>query len=452
MTKGLKWKWLIGLGILLASVWITVVPPFQASDESVHFGETMRWGLFLFDGLRGETLNQTCSEFLYPTLEAERVSGLRFNPLSSYAAPLTEGRRSHDYIYDHGCQQFPLLSLAYILFAPFIYLFPSPLAAFYGLRLLSLVFFALTLHLTYRLAQQVFKEENDRLLWLAILILSPLYVLMSVAMSYESLLYLWFAALYWVVGRHVLNAKSSWPLKKQLGVLALLSLLGMFTKIAGVYIPVFALGALILSKRLSTKAYWGAGSLVAVLIGATLMLTNFLPDWWSIFFELQHVNLIDFLYQITLLRWAIVFESFWGGAGFGWLDTHAHPVWIALLFVFSAGGLWGSAKRWWMDRKQWRTENAWLSFCWLTLIGFEALALVYNFPLALDGQIEAMGYVQGRFYYPIMIPLSYLLIVGWKTWITPQKAWAYGRVLIGLGLFAFHFYYLGAVVIPRFYF
>ena len=132
----------------------------------------------------------------------------------------------------------------------------------------------------------------------------------------------------------------------------------------------------------------------------------------------------------------VIFESFW--ARFGWLNVRLPDLWYMLL-----GGLCALAGvgMLLLFVRGWRHPEPWQPYQWRAFIVFTIVA-VSNYVLILGKEVLFLSYKtgvtpQGRYMFPVVIPLAMLLVLGVRElvparWRTPA-GYAGG---VGLALFS----------------
>ena len=350
-------------------VWLSFVPPFQGADESVHLGRVKLWLYSLESGFQNfEAAQASCQEDMGALLEEHRTNALRFNPLSSYAAPQDRGHFSNSSGYDHGCERLSWLSFYYWTTLPFAALNQwSGIVQFYGIRLWSLVIVLMGIKMAHETGKLLFKEESDRLLIPAFLALQPLFMITGMSVSYDGLTNMFFLIATAACVSYLLEKGPCKETRRFLKVGVVVSLLGMLTKWTGVLLPFYFGLALLLSGRFSRKtliAFMAGTGVFAAVITMGLESYRFpieqFFEWW----QQQGVGFA--VYTLFIERWIVVFESFWGGWGFGWLDVYTPPVFLIFFSILTCGGVGGALLQWFNVRK----KDPILTFSLFVFIGF----------------------------------------------------------------------------------
>lgn len=441
MKKTPVFKWLFLFFFLLGFLWMTIIPPFQGADESAHFGQSKLWGMAIMNGFSiTETLEKDCSSALTPLLAKHRAATLRFNPLSSYAAPLESTPRQLYYPYDHGCHSLNPMGLYYASGALVLALTSWDAdVSFYALRFWSLLLFMGSLWVAFKMSEWLFADPKERVFFLLLMGLQPLYFITNVSVNYDGMLNLWFVVAFWIAFSFLLGKGPFRKFSRFLIAAIAVSLLAIFTKITGAILPIFFLLAALMGQK---RSWVGLGALGVVgLFGVWALMTvahySFPLDGVKAFFG---GDVLSNLYRLFVERPLVLLESFWGGWGFGWLDTYAPPIFVILFGLLTFGGLLGALFLW---------RSKVVRYCLLTLLLFEGVAILYNLPTASQG-ID-FSYIQGRYYYPLMIPFLLVLIQGFKKWIPEKYFYRFMGIVIGFFVL-YHFFYLGMIIIPRFYF
>jgi hypothetical protein len=427
----------------LGLVWLSVLAPFQGPDEVVHFGriEVMEnaWmnAFSDYEGAQAECRTETTN-----LINKHRVRSVRHNPLSSYAAPVDSGRRGGTDLHEDGCAgDYTFNQIGYYLTAlPFVLATPSKgLFSFYMMRLVSWGAMMALLYIAFQIGTLLFGKNKYALMLPLLIGLNPVFMAVGISVNYDSLTNLWFALAFWVSFSFLIKKGPFKEKKKFLKWGLGITIAAVLTKTVGVMVPVFLMITALLSKQFKWQHSLGLVAGVGAL-GAWFTHNN-----W------QHVLDISATLQslspnLFLDRWKVVFESFWGGWGFGWLDVYGPPLFLLGCAVFLIGGLAGALKK---SKKA--PNKKVVVYSLLCLIVFELAALIYSLPFLKPNFAEA-GFSQGRYYFPVMIPLYFLLVEGWRSWATKKKYSKLIPLVIVSFFLIYHAIYLEAIVIPRFYF
>ena len=435
MLKSIKLKWGICFFFSLALLWAFILPPFQGTDESAHFGQVRLWS----------TASQIqCRNEIYAMAQVYRTAALRFNPLSTYAGPETGGRRDDPHFYDHGCEHFMISPLYYLVTSLVLTIMPDNLELqFYALRILGAILFSMAFYVIARISTLLFGDTKDQILFTLLIGFQPIFIISTLTISYDGLLNFIFLLSFWTA-TSFLSQKGVFAKYNRFMLFAiLLSILGLTTKLSGIFLPFFFFFALIISKKLRWSwALFFLGGLIPLFLWFLFKVAHYtipIAGMKTFFMETPWTNL-----QVLFIeRWGHLFSGFWGE--YGTQDGSLPFVFLlifALFFIFSLGGIMKSYFK--------KTPNLSLeSYSLICILFYEVVVTLTN--IQTDHQsILDFGFVQGRYYFLLIAPLFYLFISGIKQWLTPHQKNYFYVGLIVFYLF-YHFFFLGAIVIPRFY-
>ncbi|MCZ7568466.1 MAG: DUF2142 domain-containing protein [Ardenticatenaceae bacterium] len=219
-------------------------------------------------------------------------------------------------------------------------------------------------------------------------------------------------------------------------------------------VPVVAFGLLLAAIRKSVKAYWLiAFSLLIGALGVALLLRSPLGAtveariWGYVGFgkaaPLQAI--MDALHRNDLYRYFnLTFRSFWGQ--FGWLVQSLDDSWYKTIQVVILLLLVGMG-RWFLSPHPTYVSLMFLLF--FTAIGLAAAQVVGAF-IWYDIWAGRPGSVpQGRYLYPVFVPLTTILAAGFRGWF-PSLSPRFSIILWGMGWFLFDGMVLFRYALPFF--
>ncbi|MFA5842621.1 MAG: DUF2142 domain-containing protein [Candidatus Gracilibacteria bacterium] len=443
MTNTGKIKYFLGFFLALGLLWSFLLPPFQGPDEAFHFSQIKLWEFSLLNGFQDSSEATTlCLEDLHLLSGHYRSNDVRANPLSSFAAPVELRHHSPDYFYDPSCKIFAKTPLYYILSVPLV-LIPgfNVDAQFYVVRLFSLFCVVFSLFCIFKIASLLFKHSPQATLLPVLIALTPTFFIVNVSISYDSLINLLFIFCFWVSFSFILREGPFSSLRRFLAIAILVSLAGCFIKITGVFLPIFFALAFLFSKRvkflysflfLLTFSSLALGKLLSILSLPSLTYLKLFSD-------------PSYLYTFFIERWVLLFKGFWGGSGAGWIDVYIPPLFVYFFAIFTFIGLGMSV---WKILK-YKHDALILVYCFLTILFFELGSLIYNALYVSD--LLQFGALQGRYYLVLLLPLFILILEGWR-FLIPFRLNRFFYVSAILIFMFIHFFYLGSVFVPRFYF
>jgi len=116
------------------------------------------------------------------------------------------------------------------------------------------------------------------------------------------------------------------------------------------------------------------------------------------------------------------FNSFW--AQFGWMAVGPEPGWYTLVYILM---LW-AVEGWVLPR-----SHHWsVSHQAQKLLGMMMLLAFTVWLAFVIGTPTGMAYYQGRYLFPVTVPVAFFLVGGWTRWIPErwQRCFAPGVVIL----------------------
>ncbi len=431
---------LVALALVRGLIYATVVPPWQAPDESAHF-ERARAALNAADWNSTsqnqpawyDKLSQSLFTFRYwDFLDASR-STYAPNSLGQYIALYHEA-----YGGLYGSRP------AYAVMALPLFFVPHQdiTLQLYLVRLNTVLMNLGVIFLAYLIVQTIFPNDIFLVLGTPLLILfNPQHTHMLSTVNNGNLAELLAtAALYFMV-TGVMRGFSVWKILAILGF----SLAAMWTKATAYFLPL-AMGSIGLFYLWGYRRRWywllPGGALLAGLIYyfAPQRLKLLLASGGSLvtsgsFFYLDPIVPVD------------LFRSFWAYPG--WMILQLHPCWYQLLLASCLLSLVGLlvllVTKWRLFYAQQRQPQirALLILVVAVIISIATL-LVWN------AATQSIVYRQGRSIYPVIVPISLFLMLGWRQLI-PSGWRTFGLLVLTVGLSLFDSLVLFNYIIPFFY-
>lgn len=109
----------------------------------------------------------------------------------------------------------------------------------------------------------------------------------------------------------------------------------------------------------------------------------------------------------------LTFAGFWGN--FGWLTQPVHVVWYALWALVTAAAVLGCLRLWWRERRaRLLTDWQWQA---VRLLGVALLLILAQTLLPMIGR---PWQPQGRYLFPLLLPVAVFLALGLRAWVSPQ--------------------------------
>ncbi|MDY6868507.1 MAG: hypothetical protein SVT56_11530, partial [Chloroflexota bacterium] len=226
--------------------------------------------------------------------------------------------------------------------------------------------------------------------------------------------------------------------------IVLLSVAAMWTKATAYFLP-FAIGSIGLFYLWRYKNHWRWLVPSFVLIAGSTFF--FMPArlkqliiwaWWGVRagnFYLDPIVPID------------LFRSFWAMPG--WTSLSLHPIWYQILLICSALALIGLIILFIRKYRYLSTPPYQARFQALTVLLVAAIVAI-SVLLAWNTITQTIVYRQGRSIYPVIVPLSIFLILGWRQFI-PSDWWKEAFLALSIGFFLFDSMVLFNYIIPFFY-
>ncbi|HIC90269.1 MAG TPA: DUF2142 domain-containing protein [Anaerolineae bacterium] len=449
-------KWVLMLLALVQGLtYAALVPPWQAPDEPRHF-EVVR--LVAAQGRVPSSLT------VDPSLEQEIIASMRaagywrwgFSLVADFPEfPVT----CFDEIYPEPAHQFYQPPLYYLLAATVLRLAPdlSTLEQLYLLRGLSAVLLALAVLFADEAAAALFPTDMAlRTGMPAFVALLPMAGFLGGAVTNDALVLpvealLWWMSLLtlrdpsWRRAAGMLVAALALAFTKRTGLASALTVFGMTawlwltrrkqgiedtgarTRRGGHWIGIWKLGVgLVIVVALAVWQAWGRLEQYFHLPGEV---GQFLRDgtYWQA------------LGETPWLPWlGMLFQSFW--ARFGWLNVPLPGLIYWIIGVASLLALTGLLCQ----------RGKWVSSIWglpLFSAGF-----LLTLALILGKEILFLSYragvvPQGRYLFPVLIPIAMLYVLGWLSCV-PSKHRRVAAAIMVLAMYTLNIYCLWGVIRP----
>ncbi len=427
------------LALVRGLIYASVVPPWQAPDESAQFERARaalsaeEWNSTAVNGPAWyDDLAQSLFVFDYWNfIDAPRPQSAEL-PINAY---ITLYQEAYDGLYG---SRFPYAVIGWPLF---LARHQDITLQLYLVRLNTVLMNVGIIWLSYLLTRLIFPKDPFLYLGVPILILfNPQHThLLSTVNNGNLAELLATAALFFLVkgivgGFNGLN----------IAAILLFSLVAMWTKATAYFLP-FAIGSvgLFYLWRYRHQWRWLLPAFIAV-VGLTFY---FAPArlkqlvFWAWLGLKSGSFYLDSIVPIDLFR------SFWAMPG--WTSIVLHPFWYQLLAIgcmLAVVGLMAWLITQWSHISS-RQEQPRLQALVVLLV---AAVVAITVLLAWNAISQSIVYRQGRSIYPVIVPLSIFLVLGWRQFI-PSGWWKESLLALSIGFFLFDSMVLFNYIIPFFY-
>ncbi|MBK8903833.1 MAG: glycosyltransferase family 39 protein [Anaerolineaceae bacterium] len=284
--------------------------------------------------------------------------------------------------------------------------------AMWRVRLLSLGLGLITVWGSYALARQLWPTNRRwRLTAVALVLFNPTFLYLSSGVTNDVLLIALCTWSFVLMGQLLSSEESAIGWRE--GMLALLLGAAVLTKQTGfILLP----PALLVMWARARRQQWSGAKLVLVLVAGLVVVTA-VGGWWylrngllygdALALETHNAlppvdNVFERL-QFSLVQSWGAFKSYW--AAFGWATIFVEPGWYLFFSGLTVLGLVG----WLLSRPRLPRIGALrlTHVLWLAVLLNGGLMLVWLWRTAAP---------YGRLLFPVIAPLSCLLVLGWQRW------------------------------------
>lgn len=424
---------LLALSFSLGLTYLIVVPPWQAPDEPAHFEHAR----LLYEKRRFVDYPDISSD-----LEREIIASMERRNFWAKGAkdfdPAEWGRLPESFAEvwargtAHELHQGPLAYVLYALTLPMT-ISSSTETQLYVMRFLSILLGLAGGCLAFITVRELFPNRDFLNLSVpAFILLLPQHLFIHSVVNNDALAELVVSLVILVLVRVF---KYGFSISRLVALLGLV-VVGAFTKKSTLFaVPLLLLAAVIYllwrirhrSFRLSVIA----ASVVVVAGGIygrnTLrdLLVETLPGIYYNYFGLwrpagqEPLQLDPFSTQAVTAyrRWILVtFESFW--AFFGWMNLRLDLTWYAFLGVISLVAAAGLIL---LFLRLSRGRFALADWQLMTLLVFWSAILLASIPVVVRQFRDFEGFPQGRYLFPVLVPLATFFILGLEQWIPAHR-------------------------------
>jgi hypothetical protein len=452
------------MGLVHALLYAAITPPWQGPDEPRHFE-------YMAQMARGITPAEPAAL----TLQGEIIASMTAERFWDYGYSITpydpaSPPQTLDDIWPgfaHQTHQPPL----YYWLSSFIVRAAGrlPLAdQLRWVRVFSALLCAGVVWLTWATARTLLPAQPRWAGAIALCVaLQPMHTFAYATANNDNLAAFFVCVQVWLAARALRHGLRLGETLLQAGLV----ILALVTKRTGFIAPVLLLLTLIAAAWPALTRLWhgrrgrrgllaAAGALVALCAGGVVLLVAARPlvsRLWGGFFHLPK-DVLELLfsgsYAQALLKTPypyytrVVFESFW--ARFGWLNVPLTDAWyIALAGVSGLAGL-GLVL---LGIRVWRGRLTLQPYQGRVLIVFVCISIL-AYVLIIAKEVLYLSYLigvtpQGRYLFPVIIPLATLLVIGLAQW-TPAARRRLAGYLGVAALVAFDLICIVAYILPHY--
>ncbi len=451
--------WVVLLAVLTL-IWIFVVPPLQTPDEQAH----LRYIQFIAENKRLPNANDIKNNEILETspslvrlaeeTQADKIFHNRnyhFDFENSQPSEIEKVNSAH--IFNHPPLYYIWGAIIYLLFSS-----QELLLILYAVRISNLLFIALNFIFARKLADLLFKSKILKKVLPVVICFWPAFLFGNIGVNNDVMLFTSFFAVFYYLLKIL---KEEDVEKLDYLKLSLWSSIGLLSKAQFfVMLPVIVLTVgyklyikfnrekfvyfftlLIFPLAYFIRNLVVLGTLFPAPSGSTgIVRDNFFEQTASCFGK----SIFHYLKVLAYPRFVMVYKGFVGH--FGWLDTQ-FPKWIYILvgLLFITGFVGAVIKFLKASKKTKLIKKYWM-------FGLTALLLEIFYSYLFLRSYLTRCYqnfpTQGRYYFPVILPLFLLAIWGMKS-VIPLKFRKFLKLLVYLILFL-NFFAL-AMLLQRYY-
>jgi hypothetical protein len=431
---------ILALALARGIIYAAVVPPWQAPDEPPQF-ERARAALTSADWNSTAENGPAWYEAVIRSLFTFGYYDFQDTPRQAYSPDSLLSRYLVLYQEAYGGLYGSRPAYAVIGWPLFLARHQDITLQLYLVRLNTVLMNVGIILLAYLTARTIFPHSPFLILGVPILILfNPQHTHLLSTVNNGNLAELLAAAVLYLLVRGMIDGFSWFKII----TILILSIVAMWTKATAYFLP-FAIGTVGLFFLWQYRRHWRwllPGGLI--LAGAAYFLAPdrlklLLPDAWSLL-QTRGFNLDPIVPQD-------LFRSFWAMPG--WTIFYLHPIWYQILGIGCILALVGLVIL--------TITNGGSILAGQNQTQFQALAVLavavivaIGILLAWNGLTHDIVYRQGRSIYPVAMPISLFLMLGWRQLI-PQDWRRVGLLAVTLALFLFDSLVLFQYIIPFFY-
>ncbi len=431
---------LVLLTMIRGMIYASIVPPWQAPDEPAQF-ERARAALTTGDWRSTSDDGPGWYDELIRSLFTFHFWDFLNAPRQTYAVDAPPGLFISFYqeIYQglYG-SRIPYATMAWPLFLAREQDITFQL---YLVRLNTILLNVGVILLAYLTVQLIFPHDLFLKLGVPLLILfNPQHTHMLSTVNNGNLAELLATAAIYCLVRGIIKG-FSWL---NMAALLVFTLAAMWTKATAYFLP-FAMAALGMFFGWQFRRKWRW--LVPLAGFFAIVVFYFLPRRLILLISDAWHSLRAGGFYLDPLVPTDLFRSFWAMPG--WAILRLHPFWyglLALACLLSMAGLvmWVIARRSLLTSDTYRPQIQ-----ALTILAVAAIVAI-GVLLGWNAITNSIVYRQGRSIFPVIVPLSIFLMLGWRHLISPARR-QFGLLAISTLLFLFDVLVLANYIIPFFY-
>jgi hypothetical protein len=431
---------LLALTLVRGFIYASLVPPWQAPDEPAQF-ERVRAAL-----IEAEWNSTVANE---PAWYDDLIKSLVTFGFWDF---LDDNRKDHNldlplnryitlYHEAYGGLYGSRLTFAVMGWPLFFALEQDITLQLYLVRLNMVVMAVGIIFLAYLTTKTIFPHDPFLIFGVPLLILfNPQHTHMLSTVNNGNLAELLAtAALYFMV-RGIIKG-FSWP---NFFIVVTLSLVAMWTKATTYFLPL-TYGSISLFYLWQYRRKWPwLLPFGFLLLGATYFLA---PQRLRDLISLAITTLQQGGFYLDPVVPTDLFKSFWAMPG--WTIFQLHPFWYQVLLTVCVLALVGLTLGLMTKRRHFFSKEFRLQRQALTILAVAAIVAI-SVILSWNTLTNSIVYRQGRSIYPVIMPLSLMLGLGWRQLI-PSAGRKFGLLLISVALLLFDSLVLFNYIIPIFY-
>lgn len=451
---------LLSLTLTTRLLWAAIIPIWQTPDETAHYAYIQSLG---------EHLTLTPDDDLHQEVrEVDSLTGLgsvQFHPDTTqlFAADSLDGpnedaieelpgdlRAAADGGRTNPATEYPP---TYYLIASVVYRAASGFDVFavmFSLRALSALLSTATMLVGYLTARRFFRDDRLAMVAALIVALSPMYAFAGMSVNPDVLVWLPFSIFLYLVTYALDEGLSP---RVNIGI-ALTIVLGLWVKQTFlIAVPMYGIfiGIMYLKRSLPLRdaiKYGGATALGIALLDGWLYLSGIIgtsPEYPGGVREDRSIQ--GFVRHIEN-RWSDyswTFDTAWGN--FGWLDT---PLSATVFDLIRFGcGVAAIGLVFYLLYTVARRQPDWKALCYVALsVTYVSIYVVLNYIRVTGGEPWLL---QGRYFFPIIVPLVALLMRGFLWYVPGARARDVILVALVIGIVWLNADVIFRYVVPRYY-